>query len=164
MKKDKSTIKVYLDMDGVLADFDEGVRLLLGKGPKELPQKVMWKAIKNNELPFWLNLPPVKDYLKLVKYLKNNFEHIMILSSPGEGGENTVNGKMDWITDKDVHLPAIFRKDKQVYAEPNSLLIDDWSKNIEKWRLAGGQTLHYRDWKSAKKELELILKKESINV
>lgn len=160
IKKSKSTIKVYLDMDGVIADFDEGVKLLTGLYPKEQLQQKMWSAIKKNEHQFWTYLPAMKDHLKLVKFLQSNFEHLMVLSSPGNGGQETINGKLDWLTNNGVHIAAIFRKDKAVYAEPNSLLIDDWSKNIEKWKQANGQTIHYTGWKQAKKELQQLLEKE----
>jgi len=160
-KKQKSTIKVYLDMDGVIADFDEGVRQLTGRGPKEQSQRDMWKAILGtHESKFWEQLPPIKNYKSLVRFLEQNFEHVLILSSPGKGGQATIEGKQDWLTNNGVPFHAIFRREKEVYAEPNSLLIDDWSKNIEKWKQAGGQTLHYQNFKEAKKQLEDLLERE----
>lgn len=165
IKKQKSTIKVYLDMDGVIADFDEGVRKLTGKGPKEQSQRDMWKAIRGtptgvSESKFWEQLPPIKNYKNLIRFLEQNFEHVLVLSSPGNGGQATIEGKQDWLTNHEVPFHAIFRRNKEVYAEPNSLLIDDWSKNIEKWKQAGGQTVHYSSYKQAKQQLEELLERE----
>jgi hypothetical protein len=35
-------MKLFLDIDGVLADFDRGVRTVTGRRPEELPLKRMW--------------------------------------------------------------------------------------------------------------------------
>lgn len=53
--------KIYCDLDGVLANFDEGVRRLSGGyGPKDLTKKQMWKAISRCE-DFYENLPWMDD-------------------------------------------------------------------------------------------------------
>lgn len=33
---------LFLDLDGVLADFDRGVETVTGKRPQDLPLKTMW--------------------------------------------------------------------------------------------------------------------------
>jgi hypothetical protein len=38
-------MKLFLDLDGVLADFDRGVETLLGRNPHELPPPRMWSAL-----------------------------------------------------------------------------------------------------------------------
>ena len=38
-------MKLFLDLDGVLADFDRGVHEVTGKRPEELPLKTMWAAL-----------------------------------------------------------------------------------------------------------------------
>ena len=37
--------KLFLDLDGVLADFDRGVRAVTGKRPEALSVKAMWRAL-----------------------------------------------------------------------------------------------------------------------
>ena len=38
-------MKLFLDLDGVLADFDRGVRTVTGRRPEELPVTTMWAAL-----------------------------------------------------------------------------------------------------------------------
>jgi hypothetical protein len=38
-------VKLFLDLDGVLADFDHGVQAVTGRRPEELPLKTMWAAL-----------------------------------------------------------------------------------------------------------------------
>lgn len=39
-------LKLFLDLDGVLADFDEAVMRLLGRHPDELPPGLMWSTVR----------------------------------------------------------------------------------------------------------------------
>ncbi|MCK8787492.1 hypothetical protein M0638_24275 [Roseomonas sp. NAR14] len=38
-------VQLFLDLDGVLADFDRGVRTVTGRPPEELPLPAMWRAL-----------------------------------------------------------------------------------------------------------------------
>jgi hypothetical protein len=37
---------LFLDLDGVLADFDRGVHAVTGRRPEELPLKTMWGRLR----------------------------------------------------------------------------------------------------------------------
>jgi hypothetical protein len=51
--------KVFCDLDGVLVDFGEGVRLICGARPEEIPTSRMWSMLsKHND--FYTHLPWMK--------------------------------------------------------------------------------------------------------
>jgi hypothetical protein len=68
-----SSYVIYCDLDGVLVDFDAGVRKLCrGKGPKEIEKSsTMWKAIATAKR-FYYHLPWTSDG----KMLWNSIRHM----------------------------------------------------------------------------------------
>jgi hypothetical protein len=44
-KRQQTVVQVFCDLDGVLADFDQGVIRIFGKGPDEVKKQQMWKSI-----------------------------------------------------------------------------------------------------------------------
>lgn len=58
--------KIFCDLDGVLVDFDAGVRNLFhGKGPDAIPIGTMWGAIHNASPPFYEYAPWMSDGKRL---------------------------------------------------------------------------------------------------
>jgi hypothetical protein len=64
-----SKYKVFCDLDGVLVDFDSGVRRLLdGRGPDDVNPSLMWGRIAQTD--FYTNLPWMPDAKILWEQLK----------------------------------------------------------------------------------------------
>lgn len=68
--RDGKTYKLFLDLDGVLADFDKGVQMLLGKTPAQLPEKQMWAALARSR-GFYANLEWMPDGRELWEAVKH---------------------------------------------------------------------------------------------
>ena len=150
-----SATEIYVDMDGVLADFFGDWAKLMGvkdfRDIKDVPAGL--EKIKQTE-NFWLNLPltnNAKQLLGLIKKVKGNYK---ILSSPLPGDPNSEPHKRKWI-EKNLafFLPqdVIITHDKAKYATqrdgtPN-ILIDDYGVNIQKWEAAGGYGFKHKDHK-----------------
>jgi hypothetical protein len=65
-----SQYKIFCDLDGVLVDFDQGVRTLLdGKGPDDVPPSLMWGRIA--QCDFYTHLPWMDDAKSLWNELKS---------------------------------------------------------------------------------------------
>jgi len=64
------TYTLFLDLDGVLADFDAGVRKILGKSPSELPEKEMWPILARTK-NFYANLDWMPDGKEFFKKMRN---------------------------------------------------------------------------------------------
>ncbi|MCK5138651.1 MAG: hypothetical protein KAQ85_02310 [Thermodesulfovibrionia bacterium] len=136
--------KLYLDLDGVLANFDKGFHAIAKRSPVGFEDKhgtdAFWKTVYENPT-FFQDLEPYPYLMNLIDLCAgHSVEPLCILSAPSK--VNTplcMIQKRLWV---DKHLspkfPAIFTKDKYKYAAPNTLLIDDHQRNLTKWEAEGG--------------------------
>ena len=149
---------VYIDMDGVLADFFGGVEKLYGVGHwKELnsDNKLDLKQEVINRISgtdFFATLPKFESSGELISMIKEftggNFS---INTSPLRGDhENSSKYKKLWIQNN-IEQPdeIIITGRKESYAKdkasgtPN-ILIDDRPVNIQRWQNAGGYGILYQ--------------------
>jgi 5'(3')-deoxyribonucleotidase len=147
--------EIYVDMDGVLADF-------FGEWSKS--QGVdNWKDIKDPAKAigdiksiddFWLNLPVLpkaKELLGLIKQVKGKYK---ICTSPLADDPRSDPHKREWVKKNLAFFPpeeVIVTHNKPQFAKqkddtPN-ILIDDYGVNINAWEEAGGIGFKYKDYK-----------------
>jgi hypothetical protein len=134
--------RIFLDMDGVLADFDLSFFQKFGITTTSYEEKygsvAFWEAIYESP-NFFLELPPFVHTQQLFN-LCNSIAKTVILSSPSK--VNTplcVLQKRQWVDKWLGHkVSAIFEVNKEKYASPTRLLIDDTQKKMDKWLKAGG--------------------------
>lgn len=143
---------IYLDVDGVLANWVQGVldrfkheaearglthdkvntwniHELLGVTDNDL-----WDRIQDEF--FWANLA-VYDWAYDVHALCSEFAPVTFLTSPGDCPA-AASGKMKWLQARFPGHQLIMTKDKEHVAGSGRLLVDDSEKNCTKWCLAGG--------------------------
>lgn len=146
--------EIYVDMDGVLADFFGAWKKLIGKDWRNIDDiDDALQRIRDKD-DFWLKIPKTNNamnLLGLVKKLKGKYN---ILSAPLANDPNSEPHKREWIKK---HLKAfppskvIITADKAKYATtadgtPN-ILIDDFGQNVNKWVAAGGVGFKHKDHK-----------------
>ena len=139
---EQKTYKIYSDMDGVLVDFNERFkRFSDGIPPIEYEQKFgkekFWELIDGTGVRFWVGMDWMSDGKQLWNYIKK-YEPIL-LSSPSRSNYSRM-GKRIW---RKRNLPSTKlilaqAANKQNYADPDSILIDDRESNIDQWIKAGG--------------------------
>ena len=156
-KEIAATTEIFIDMDGVLADFFTEWGKLMGKknwrdiGPENI--SVALDKIKQTE-NFWLDLPltsNAKNLIDLVKQLKGEYN---ILSSPLPGDPKSEPHKREWIKKNLSFFPpkkVLIRHDKESFAtQPDgtpNILIDDYGVNVRKWEASGGVGFKHKDHK-----------------
>lgn len=142
----KQEYKLYVDMDGVVADFEAGITKLLGEPHDESQYEAdskyrskMWKAVAKYKGELWYELPPMSDAFELWNYVKRYNPEM--LTATGNPQYNAGPQKLRWIKEKFGNVKVnITRKatEKAQYACPQCILIDDKMKAIGPWREAGG--------------------------
>ena len=145
---------IYLDMDGVIADFFGGI--------EKLHNVRHWKSIKDKQdlinsiryTDFFFQLKPFDNSWRLVDNIKRVSEGDWgICSSPLQGDHsNSAYWKRRWLEEYSL-MPrvdqCIFTSNKHKYAwspltgRPN-ILIDDKPENIKRWNDAGGIGIRYQ--------------------
>ena len=146
--------EVYVDMDGVLADFFGAWKKLIGKDWREIKDlDGALQRIRDKD-DFWLNIPVTPNamnLLSLVKQLKGSYN---ILSAPLPNDPNSEPHKRQWIEKNLSAFPpskVIITSNKSVHAtQPDgtpNILIDDFGQNIAKWQAAGGVGFKHKDHK-----------------
>ena len=155
---EKKMPHLYLDMDGVQADFF---------GAWADKHNVShWKAIQDKEgeieelanstpeqvYDFFRNLRLLKGGKQIIDWVKQHNIPYTVLSAPLRGPYADVSkqAKRDWL---DEHNPgssegAIFTSQKHKYAMTHGVqyvLVDDFGPYIEKWTNAGGIPVKHED-------------------
>ena len=132
---------IYCDMDGVLVDFEKGYKELTNiTPPRTFDGKAdFWEPINKAGAEWWATLDWMSDGQTLWAYIKKYKPNI--LSAPSWEPSSKV-GKEAWCK---IHLKNDYKKlylysraNKQLFAEPNRILIDDMQKTIDEWNAKGG--------------------------
>jgi hypothetical protein len=137
--------KIYLDMDGVIADFEKRYRELFHTSPGHDDNRKRFgiRFAKFIQFNHFADLDMMPDATDLLTYLTTTGVPVEILSSTARPTSNATisQQKRSWLDNYGINYPAIFVPGKQFkakYATPNSILIDDTLVNIEEWNKAGG--------------------------
>jgi hypothetical protein len=129
--------QLFLDLDGVLADFDSGFFKMAGKKPHDLPKRDMWKAIAANKT-FFEDLDLMPDGLELWNYVeKHNPKILTGLPTVNDGA----NQKKRWVAktiSQTTEVLVVASKEKFLHSGYGKILIDDRQDMITPWIAAGG--------------------------
>ncbi len=176
---------IYLDMDGVLADFetriqtvkcDNGWEHLCFRYPYTPEAKQLlpefWHAVKSHP-DFFISLPLMPHAQLLWDYCKQHADDLFVLTSIPRGYDTEEKNriaaqKLLWIQQ---NLDPLFQEDhfiglfehhekKADYVVPSSpdqqILIDDLPRYLDPWIKAGGTGILYNDHHTAMEELKKI--------
>lgn len=163
MNKEESI--VFVDIDGVLADFMKGWSSISnGVKPEDITTKAFWKIINSvGKDKFFYFLPWMPDGKELWSFISNNFINVKILSSLGVPDKLTIKGKFLWLnknipelTEEDIILVPDKHK-KQQYSGPGRIIIDDTESNIVEWNSKGGIGIWHKNARDTIKRLQKFI-------
>jgi hypothetical protein len=123
-------ITLYLDMDGVLADFHK--EYIKYDPDKSDRKKFRASVMQHNIFEKLEFMPDTQELLNHVKHLANSGIHVEILTSMGTHdpiqGAEAARQKQVWLNHHGITYKANFVRNKQEksqYATPTSILVDD---------------------------------------
>lgn len=155
-------IDIFLDMDGVMADFNGPITKLLGKQTfSQVSEKNIHDFFNSNNVAFYFeHLPKIPTTDLLIEYVIHETGRYNICSKPlREHPNETIAGKNLWIEHNLFPAPKrkVFTLEKEKHAvrkdgTPN-ILIDDQMDNINAWNLSGGVGILYNGMEDDIKEL-----------
>lgn len=144
--------KIYLDMDGVIADFGKRYKELYKIYPHEADKKKQFYSHFDDFINTkqFSTLDYMPDALVLLEHLKTCGVPVEILSSTArEETYKEISYQKDvWLTIRNIKYPRNFvpgKKHKYKFATPDSIIIDDTKSVIDDWNKAGGVAIHHID-------------------
>lgn len=140
--KHRPKLQVYLDLDGVFADFDARVKRLTGKHPSQLDRGHLWKMV-NSDKRFFAELELIEGCMLLWEATKD-LEPIFLTGAPTS--KTFQQQKKEWVTrlfGPEFVVHVVPRKLKADFSGPHKALIDDTRENIEQWVARGGHGIHH---------------------
>lgn len=144
--------RVFLDCDGVLADFERGFLDLTGHQARAFEdahgEAEFWRVIREHGR-FFASLPLMADAMELYEGVKH-LQPTILTGCPA--AEPWVRPqKAAWTVQHFPRCPVVMCRsaEKAMFAKPGDVLIDDWDRYRDKWRAAGGIFIHHADASSS---------------
>ena len=169
--------KIYFDMDGVLADFDEGLFEMCGIAPKsqetrtEMETAKLWSEIR--KIDHFYNklgtIPGSKEMFDAIyKKYGSKCEILSAIPNPKRNICTAEEDKREWVKREisdSVKVNIVLRKEKSKYADSKGcILIDDFKSNIEEWEALGGYGILFTSAKDVLREIEKFEQQLSVTV
>lgn len=151
---------IFCDLDGVLCDFNGRFEELIGSTPNDYEREhgteKFIEAIQEHGTEFWAKMKWLAGGKELWNYIKRYAP--VILSRPFKNDEDCIRGKIEWIyINLGKSVSFAMERNKEKYANSDSILIDDDAENIHKFKEAGGMTILYKNCDDAIKQLSAMI-------
>jgi hypothetical protein len=139
--------QLYLDCDGVLADFEKGAAAILGMSSKAFEKRHglgrFWAKLASTP-DFYFGLPLLPDAMRLFEAVKH-LDPIILTGLPR--GNWAADQKVRWAAGyfPGTRIITTMARDKRDHAKPGDVLVDDQRRHAHLWEDAGGIFIHHRN-------------------
>ena len=146
---------IYLDMDGVVTDFNKFAKDTIKELPTNNTMDDKWKPTeweKIRQIPNLFRNLPKTPFADTIVYIARkfrdelNWQLFMLTAIPKNNDTpDAFQDKIEWMQK---HYPDIkvrfgpYAIDKQKHSKPGYILVDDRSDNCEQWKSNGGISIH----------------------
>jgi 5'(3')-deoxyribonucleotidase len=152
--------QILLDMDGVLVDFLSGAIKALNRDFNKdytieqyaekfgrwetydfygITAEQFWQSIENTPY-FWIDLKPMPWYMELYSFL-SELGDVTIITSPSLDPVCAMD-KLRWLkANMNIGSDKVFLGSRKYLMAGNGILIDDYYKNVENFKSAGGEAI-----------------------
>ncbi len=149
---------IFVDLDGVCADFDGHYMKTFGKDLREgsVSDEELWANVDSYEGDFFYDLPVLPGTREALQALRDmGYEIIFLTACPASNYGYVAQQKHDWVRlvleeTEALVIPIVGGKNKaKIIQSQGNILIDDFHKNTKAWADAGGEPILHTDWESS---------------
>jgi hypothetical protein len=137
--------QLYLDCDGVLADFSTGATAVLGMHPRAFEKRHglrrFWQKLAAAP-DFYFDLPLLPDAMRLFEAVRH-LDPIILTGLPR--GNWAADQKVRWAAKyfPGTRIITTMARDKRDHAKAGDVLVDDQTQHRARWEAVGGIFVHY---------------------
>jgi hypothetical protein len=149
---------IFVDLDGVIADFDYFYTKLFVKPAKN--DAIRWSNIKSYGT-FFLDVPKTSYADNLMSYLNNTYSDVIFLSSsPKSFYEDAARQKNAWVKKhfpNNYLIPMLHGEYKYLFMKHDfDILIDDFEKNCKTWIENNGIAIKHNSYEETIEKLKTL--------
>jgi 5'-nucleotidase len=152
--------RVYVDLDGVLADFDAHFPALFGVDHRKMLDDDMWAQINAHPSYFrdMPQCPGAKTFFETI----DGLNPVILTACPRTNYANAARQKREWVREHLGHwvtvLPVMGGHNKPLFMHAaGDILIDDFKKNTDAWEEAAGVSILHTDFSKTLSELQTAI-------
>lgn len=149
---------LFLDCDGVLADFDASAKAVLGMSPAAFQgqrgHREFWRRLARAR-NFYGELAEMEDAQQLFQAVKH-LKPTILTGLPL--GNWAAPQKERWAAEHFPGVPIIttMARQKHLHMEPGDVLVDDRDTHRHLWEHAGGVFIHHKNAQDSLRQLAAI--------
>jgi len=158
---------IFVDMDGVVADFVTRIEQISGKSIEELNSysydvvgEMIVEQLANGLFEHLPPMPDMRGVYELMRELEQNYEVVFLTACSDNQFDEVLRQKIVWLNKHgfggynrfDV-IGVNSSKDKARYASKDTMLIDDRSKACDPFFAAGGKAIKHTSAADTREQL-----------